>query len=77
MYPKIYQPYSNTLINDVTNPKPGPKYDTTSKPYSYQGNIKTSFPQDKRVFGFAKKDKTPAPGFYEIVNLKQTKGQRF
>ena len=63
---------------DVNDPRaPGPKYDTTYKPYSYQGNIKGSFPQDKRVYGFVKKDKTPAPGYYETVKLKTTKGQRF
>ena len=29
--------------DDTNNPKPGPQYDTTYKPYSYQGNVKTSF----------------------------------
>lgn len=62
---------------DINDPKPGPKYDTTSKPYSYQGNIKTSFAQDKRIYGFARKESTPAPGTYDQIKLKSIKGQKF
>lgn len=59
-------------------PNPGPKYDTTAKPYSFSGTVKASFSQEKRPLGFPLKDNNPAPGHYKINRQKLgTGGSKF